>query len=113
MIDQVKNIIVEVKDFPKPGIGFKDITPLIESPEAFNFVVDSLVDDNDGQYSAIFSVVNVNGFDILVPEGYLADGGTDFPDVPRPGGTLSPTVPTLRRILSRSAACVPMPGVSD
>jgi adenine/guanine phosphoribosyltransferase-like PRPP-binding protein len=42
MIDQVKNIIVEVKDFPKPGIGFKDITPLIESPEAFNFVIDAL-----------------------------------------------------------------------
>ena len=30
----VKNYIREVKDFPKPGISFKDITPLLNNAEA-------------------------------------------------------------------------------
>lgn len=30
----LKNYIRDVQDFPKPGIGFKDITPLLLNPEA-------------------------------------------------------------------------------
>ncbi|MBN1270740.1 MAG: adenine phosphoribosyltransferase [Candidatus Aminicenantes bacterium] len=43
MIERAKSKICEVKDFPKPGIGFKDITPLIEDAECFAHVVDELV----------------------------------------------------------------------
>ncbi len=28
-IEQLKQRILEVPDFPKPGIGFKDLTPLV------------------------------------------------------------------------------------
>jgi len=42
MLERCKQIIVEVKDFPKPGIGFKDITPLVEDPQCFRIVVDRL-----------------------------------------------------------------------
>ena len=35
--------IRDVPDFPKPGIMFKDITPLLAHPEAFAFAVDSMV----------------------------------------------------------------------
>jgi adenine phosphoribosyltransferase len=42
MLELCKKKIVEVKDFPKPGIGFKDITPLVEDPHCFRFVVDKL-----------------------------------------------------------------------
>jgi adenine phosphoribosyltransferase len=38
-IDKIKNSIRNVPDFPKPGIQFKDITPLLEVPELFNEVV--------------------------------------------------------------------------
>jgi|SRR5688572_5244394 len=31
--DKVKSIVRDVKDFPKPGILFKDITPLLSKPE--------------------------------------------------------------------------------
>lgn len=41
-IEQLKDLIVEVKDFPKPGIGFKDISPLVHDAAGFNFVVDKL-----------------------------------------------------------------------
>lgn len=43
MIDRAKSKICEVRDFPKPGIGFKDITPLIEDAHCFAHVVDKIV----------------------------------------------------------------------
>jgi len=42
MIEQIKQKIYEVKDFPKPGIGFKDITPLIEDADSFHYVIDKI-----------------------------------------------------------------------
>jgi adenine phosphoribosyltransferase len=44
MLEQCKASIIEVKDFPKPGIGFKDLTPLVENPEYFRFICDSLAE---------------------------------------------------------------------
>jgi adenine phosphoribosyltransferase len=42
--EQLKDFIFEVKDFPKPGIGFKDISPLVRDAAAFNFAVDLLTE---------------------------------------------------------------------
>jgi adenine phosphoribosyltransferase len=42
MLERVKKKIIEVKDFPKQGIGFKDVTPIIEDPECFKFIVDEI-----------------------------------------------------------------------
>jgi adenine phosphoribosyltransferase len=38
----LKDYIVEVPDFPKPGVGFKDITPVVQSAQAFNAAIDEL-----------------------------------------------------------------------
>ena len=35
----IKQYVREIQDFPKPGISFKDITPLLQSPEATSHVV--------------------------------------------------------------------------
>ncbi|MCL1593603.1 MAG: adenine phosphoribosyltransferase [Actinomycetia bacterium] len=43
MVDLYK-YIVDVPDFPEPGIVFKDITPLLASPEAFLQAVDEMAD---------------------------------------------------------------------
>ncbi len=40
----LKNIIRNVPDFPKPGIQFKDITTLLLKPEAFQFTVNCFVE---------------------------------------------------------------------
>lgn len=42
--EHLKKWIYEVKDFPKPGIGFKDIMPLVLDPEAYNYTIDRLVE---------------------------------------------------------------------
>ncbi len=45
----LKEHIRDVPDFPKPGIGFKDITPLLADAEAFRFTIDALAGHFAGQ----------------------------------------------------------------
>lgn len=40
---QLDKWIRDVEDFPKPGVLFKDITPLLAHPEAMSFCLDELV----------------------------------------------------------------------
>jgi len=40
----LSSYIREVKDFPKPGIGFKDITTLLKDGSAFSSSIDALYD---------------------------------------------------------------------
>jgi adenine phosphoribosyltransferase len=39
-----KSYVREVPDFPEPGVGFKDITPLLEDPTALRRAVDALAE---------------------------------------------------------------------
>ncbi len=39
----IKSLIRPVPDFPKPGVIFRDITPLFQSPRAMRMVADSFV----------------------------------------------------------------------
>ncbi|MDP2914560.1 MAG: adenine phosphoribosyltransferase, partial [Candidatus Aminicenantes bacterium] len=41
-IEHLKERIYEVKDFPKPGIGFKDISPLVHDAASYHFAIDKL-----------------------------------------------------------------------
>ena len=40
----LKQYIRDVPDFPQKGIIFKDITTLLQRPEAFKYVIDSFID---------------------------------------------------------------------
>lgn len=39
-VDKIKSAIRDIPDFPKPGILFKDITPVLKDPVLLNQVVD-------------------------------------------------------------------------
>ena len=39
----IKTLIRPVADFPKPGVVFRDITPLFQSPRALRMVADSFI----------------------------------------------------------------------
>ena len=39
----IKSLIRPVADFPKPGVIFRDITPLFQSPKALRLVIDSFI----------------------------------------------------------------------
>lgn len=42
-IDLIKSTMKVIPDFPKPGISFKDITPILANPKVFNIAIDELV----------------------------------------------------------------------
>jgi adenine phosphoribosyltransferase len=44
-IDYIKSCIRDVPDFPKPGILFKDIAPLLEDPKGFQLTVDLIAEE--------------------------------------------------------------------
>ena len=53
----LKSYIREIPDFPKPGIGFKDIMPLLQDKEAFKEAIDSLYDAvKDCEFDKIIAV---------------------------------------------------------
>ena len=62
MLERCKAKIPEVKDFPKPGIGFKDITPLVEDAECFRFVTEQLTAWARRQDAQIITGIESRGF---------------------------------------------------
>ncbi|XQP55807.1 MAG: adenine phosphoribosyltransferase [Mycoplasmoidaceae bacterium] len=42
-IERIKATLKVVPDFPKPGISFKDITPLLANAEMFKITIDELI----------------------------------------------------------------------
>jgi adenine phosphoribosyltransferase len=51
-----------VPDFPKPGIQFKDITPLLGDPQAFNLTLDLLAQPYIGKNLAFVVAMEARGF---------------------------------------------------
>jgi adenine phosphoribosyltransferase len=43
LADRLSSTIVDVPDFPKPGINYKDITPVFQDPVLSNAILDELV----------------------------------------------------------------------
>ncbi len=41
-INYIKDLIIAVPDFPKPGIIFRDITPIFKNPEALSDLIDAM-----------------------------------------------------------------------
>lgn len=44
-----EKLIVDIPDYPEPGVVFKDIMPLLGDPQGFACVIDDLVDHYVGQ----------------------------------------------------------------
>lgn len=75
MLERAKNKICEVKDFPKPGIGFKDITPLIEDSACFNFVVDRLAEWASERGAERIAGIESRGFVFAAPVAHQLELG--------------------------------------
>jgi len=48
-LDTIRGLIRDIPDFPKPGIMFKDITPLLSNPAAFNHCLELFEERFDGE----------------------------------------------------------------
>ncbi|RYG32267.1 adenine phosphoribosyltransferase, partial [bacterium] len=56
------DLIRDVPDFPKPGILFKDVTPVFEHPEAFREVVHLLGEDAKAKGAEAIIGIESRGF---------------------------------------------------
>ena len=61
-MDDLKKLIREVPDFPKPGINFYDITTLLKHPEGLRRTVDALAAQFDGVKADTIIGVEARGF---------------------------------------------------
>lgn len=62
MLDELREKIRVIPDFPKPGIGFKDITPLLANPDAFQALINLFADRYAGRSVDQVVGVEARGF---------------------------------------------------
>jgi adenine phosphoribosyltransferase len=58
----LKSRIRTVRDWPKPGVNFRDVTTLFHDPEAFRAIIDAFADDCAKQQIDIIAAVDARGF---------------------------------------------------
>jgi adenine phosphoribosyltransferase len=74
-MDQLKALIREVTDFPKPGINFYDITTLLKDPDGFKAVIDSLADHYSSSNVDLVLGIEARGFIIAPAVAYALGYG--------------------------------------
>ena len=75
--------IRDVPDFPKPGLIFKDITPLLRSPQALDYVSHALAEPFQG--AGITSVVAIESRGFIFGTGVARVLGAGLVPVRKPG----------------------------
>lgn len=66
----LKQYIRDIPDFPRSGILFRDITPLLREPAAFRQAVDALVHRYDPQDVDVVIGIESRGFLLAAPLAY-------------------------------------------
>jgi adenine phosphoribosyltransferase len=67
--DEIKKLIRDIPDFPKPGILFRDITPLIGDARGLAAVVDQIAEPWLGKIDQVLGIES-RGFIIGAPVAY-------------------------------------------
>jgi adenine phosphoribosyltransferase len=71
----LKEHIRDIPDFPKPGVVFKDITPLLGNIEAFRYSVDALSEHFAGGHADKVLGIEARGFILAAPIAYRLGAG--------------------------------------
>src|SRR5438067_6322392 len=71
----LKDHIRDIPDFPKPGVVFKDITPLLADVDAFRFAIDAIADHFAGRRVDKVLGVEARGFICAAPIAYRFGAG--------------------------------------
>jgi adenine phosphoribosyltransferase len=89
-LEKLYSTIRTIPDFPKPGIQFKDFTPLLANPETLVITSNLLKDQLSGQKIDIIAGLESRGF--LFGPRLAQDIGAGFVPVRKPGKLPSETV---------------------
>ena len=61
-MNDLKKLIREIPDYPKPGILFYDLTTLLQDPRGFHTLVDRLCEHYNGHKVDIVAGIEARGF---------------------------------------------------
>ena len=61
-IDDLKAAVRDVPDFPKPGILFKDITPILQDPALFKYAMELFAEQIKGKGITKVAAIDARGF---------------------------------------------------
>jgi adenine phosphoribosyltransferase len=81
--DFCRSLIRDVPDFPKPGIVFKDITPLLASPRALHIVLDGIAERFIGEH--VDAIVGIEARGFIFGGALAARLNASFVPVRKPG----------------------------
>ena len=73
--DWLKEHIRDIPDFPKPGVDFKDITPLLANKKAFAYTIDAIAHHYDRDEIDKVLGIEARGFMIAAPLAYRFTAG--------------------------------------
>ena len=82
-VNDLRQIIREVPDFPKPGVRFYDVTTLLRVPAALRKVIDLFVSEYQGKKIDLVIGMESRGFIFAPPVAYRLGAG--FIPVRKPG----------------------------
>lgn len=74
-MENLRKLIREVPDFPKPGINFYDITTLLLDPDGLRDTIDALFDRCNSENIDVVIGVESRGFIFAVPLALRLDAG--------------------------------------
>lgn len=81
--DDLYRLVRDIPDFPKPGILFKDITPLLADPQGLAFAVEIMVQPFRGQHVDVVVGAESRGF--IFGTAIARDLSAGFVPVRKPG----------------------------
>jgi len=70
-----QTLIRDIPDFPQPGIIFKDITPVLQHPEAFSQVIGQMADYARSKKPDVIIGIESRGFILGAPVALALDKG--------------------------------------
>ncbi len=79
----LEGLVRDIPDFPKPGVVFKDVTPLWADVSAFRFSIDAIADHFAGVDVDKVVGIEARGFILAAPVAYRFGAG--FVPVRKPG----------------------------
>lgn len=82
-IESIRGAIRDIPDFPKPGIVFKDITPLLANGPLFRQTIDILAERYRGQ--SVDTVLGIESRGFIVGSALACTLGAGFSVVRKPG----------------------------
>jgi adenine phosphoribosyltransferase len=71
----LKELIREIPDWPRPGVGFKDITPLLNDVAAFRYTIDTIAEHFSTSSIDRVLGVEARGFLLAAPVAYRFGAG--------------------------------------